>query len=383
MAGRPYFRGPHPNNPYRPAPPVVPGWTPEELPPEQPKTIRIRNLATETSPDDLRRIFSQLGSVMDLWVVVDKWENPMGLAYCEFSDPQAVKIAVAHLNGVAFKGNPIHIEPVGSEWKEERARIMAEKERSRNATVAPQYSQPMEIPPEPQENTEDLANLNSEQMFNLMHQMKLCIEADPVEARNALLRNFTLSAGMLQALLMMKLVDPQEALDIIMKEEPQAVPPSQPTSSVPQPVAPVAAPPQTVHPPPHHAPVYNMPPPGPAIPMDPRQARGRQDHYPPPMGHPPPQYPYPRPFPPVGQPPPSQYGPGPGSQFAQPPPMQYGAAPPAAAAPPEPVQPNQSEMERASMLLQLLQMTDQQLAQLPPDQRQAVLMLREQIAGHV
>jgi Hinge domain of cleavage stimulation factor subunit 2 len=51
-------------------------------------------------------------------------------------------------------------------------------------------------------------------MFNLMHQMKLCLEASPdqAEARNALLRNFTLSAGMLQALLMMKLVDPHEAL---------------------------------------------------------------------------------------------------------------------------------------------------------------------------
>jgi hypothetical protein len=42
--------------------------------------------------------------------------------------------------------------------------------------------------------------------------------------------------------------------------------------------------------------------------------------------------------------------------------------------------PNQSEMERATMLLQLIQMTDQQLASLPLDQRQAVMMLRDQLS---
>lgn len=43
-------------------------------------------------------------------------------------------------------------------------------------------------------------------------------------------------------------------------------------------------------------------------------------------------------------------------------------------------EPNQIEMERAGMLMQLIQMSDAQLAALAPDHRQAVLMLREQLA---
>ena len=62
-----------------------------------------------------------------------------------------------------------------------------------------------------------------------MHQMRLCIEADPVGIEKSLLKNFSLSAGMLYALLMMKMVDPQEAFDILMQEEPPEVPASIPT----------------------------------------------------------------------------------------------------------------------------------------------------------
>jgi RNA recognition motif-containing protein len=85
----------------------------------------VRNLVLDTSEDDLRRIFSQLGAVADLWVVVDKYENQIGLAYCEFRDAQAVQIAVSHLNGVSFKGHQIQIEPTANHvWKNERSRVL-------------------------------------------------------------------------------------------------------------------------------------------------------------------------------------------------------------------------------------------------------------------
>ena len=57
---------------------------------------------------------------------MDKFENQLGLAYCEFRDVQAVQIAVSHLNGVSFKGNQIQIEPVPNNlWKDERLRIFS------------------------------------------------------------------------------------------------------------------------------------------------------------------------------------------------------------------------------------------------------------------
>lgn len=44
------------------------------------------------------------------------------------------------------------------------------------------------------------------------------------------------------------------------------------------------------------------------------------------------------------------------------------------------VVPNSADMERAQLLLQLVQMPEHQLATLPADQRQVVLMLKEQLA---
>lgn len=100
----------------------------------------VQNLARDTSEDDLRRIFSQLGAVVDLWVVVDKYENQMGLAYCEFRDSQAVHIAVSHLNRVNFKGNQIIIEPTANQWREQRAQVLqAMEEMDRNRRPQLEY----------------------------------------------------------------------------------------------------------------------------------------------------------------------------------------------------------------------------------------------------
>ena len=61
------------------------------------------------------------------------------------------------------------------------------------------------------------------------------------------------------------------------------------------------------------------------------------------------------------------------------PPSYAPTTPSSATSQPESV-PNQAEVEQATVLLQLIQMTDAQLATLPPDQRQAVIMLREQLS---
>ncbi|GAV02401.1 hypothetical protein RvY_12972 [Ramazzottius varieornatus] len=314
------------------------------------RTIRIRNLALDTSEDDLRRIFSQLGVVADLWVVIDKFENQLGLAYCEFRDVQAVHIAVSHLNGVSFKGTQIQIEPIPNNlWKDERMRIYRaiEDTRSGRDGAAETFEAQNTVNGSSSSNDisgDTLANLNSEQMFNLMHQMRLCIEADPVGVERSLLKNFSLSAAMLYALLMMKMVDPQEAFDILTQEEPPEVPSSISTvgTSVPTPVSVLQPPPV----------ISSAPLPASAMPHDPRQARmagsyGGAAHQPAPApmmsptrGH--------RPGPPTGH------------SSEQ--------------------EPNQIEMERAGMLMQLIQMSDAQLAALAPDHRQAVLMLREQLA---
>ncbi len=70
----------------------------------------------------------------------------------------------------------------------------------------------MEAEKAPEAISKAVASLPPEQMFELMKQMKLCIQNNPNEARNMLLQNPQLAYALLQAQIVMKIVDPQVAL---------------------------------------------------------------------------------------------------------------------------------------------------------------------------
>lgn len=69
-------------------------------------------------------------------------------------------------------------------------------------------------PPEkaPEMISKAVASLPPEQMFEIMKQMKLCIQNNPGEARTMLLQNPQLAYALLQALVVMKIVDPPTAI---------------------------------------------------------------------------------------------------------------------------------------------------------------------------
>ncbi len=73
-----------------------------------------------------------------------------------------------------------------------------------------------EGPPAPEKAPEMIskavASLPPEQMFEIMKQMKLCIQNNPGEARTMLLQNPQLAYALLQALVVMKIVDPPTAI---------------------------------------------------------------------------------------------------------------------------------------------------------------------------
>ena len=75
------------------------------------------------------------------------------------------------------------------------------------------------VPPEnaPEEITKAVASLPPEQMFELMKQMKLFIMHQPEEARQLLLHNPQLPYALLQAQVVMRIVDPHQAHDFLHK----------------------------------------------------------------------------------------------------------------------------------------------------------------------
>lgn len=54
-------------------------------------------------------------------------------------------------------------------------------------------------------------------MFELMQQMKQCIQNNPNEARQMLLQNPQLAYALLQALVVMRVIDPNNALSMLQK----------------------------------------------------------------------------------------------------------------------------------------------------------------------
>uniref|UniRef100_A0A5K3FGB6 CSTF2_hinge domain-containing protein n=1 Tax=Mesocestoides corti TaxID=53468 RepID=A0A5K3FGB6_MESCO len=68
-------------------------------------------------------------------------------------------------------------------------------------------------------------------MYELMKQMKLCIQNNPNEARNMLLQNPQLAYALLQAQIVMKIVDPKVAIAMLNRTHDQ-IPPLRPDTSV-------------------------------------------------------------------------------------------------------------------------------------------------------
>ncbi|XP_030371220.1 cleavage stimulation factor subunit 2 isoform X2 [Scaptodrosophila lebanonensis] len=275
-------------------------------------------------------------------------------------------------------------------------------------------------------------------MYELMKQMKLCIVSNPSEARQMLMLNPQLAYALLQAMVVMRIVDPQQALGMLFKANqmppvlggnPHAntgvismvQPPVQQPQQQPPTQVPVVGP----------GPMQPMPVPGPNFnsmhpndidlrmvssgPIDPRIMQRNLDQdmrqampnpVPPPLMDPraraqmPPQPPQ---GPPAGAPAPYPSDPrqrpmDPRLRGAMPPgPVQQ--QPPSAAVQ-TPSQQQQSaaqqlqsrlgancvlpsdasDQEKAALIMQVLQLSDEQIAQLPPEQRASILVLKEQIA---
>jgi len=79
------------------------------------------------------------------------------------------------------------------------------------------YGEAVEPEKAPEAISKAVASLPPEQMFELMKQMKMCIQNNPQEARNMLLQNPQLAYALLQAQVVMRIVDPEMALQMLHK----------------------------------------------------------------------------------------------------------------------------------------------------------------------
>lgn len=422
------------------------------------RSVFVGNIPYEATEEKLKDIFNEVGPVLSFKLVYDRETGkPKGYGFCEYKDQETALSAMRNLNGYEIGGRMLRVDNACTE----KSRLEMQS-LMQGPPVESQYGEPVSPEKAPEAISKAVASLPPEQMFELMRQMKLCVQNNPTEARQMLLQNPQLAYALLQAQVVMRIVDPQVAVTMLQKTNPVLQPlmpvegnrPPAPPAPVPPPQVPRPAqpeypaadqqqPPQHPHwpsgvaitrapaptiptgpsirdagppplppqplQPPLQQPMQSFVATAPGVPggqdmdmraLDPRIVRGMgdQDLRLPPSSFSPAEH-FPRDPRATAMPDRFQRDPRAGGMnttaipmapVGVPRPVVPPAGPPQPVAPPTAQGPRlapslntnvgASDQEKAALIMQVLQLSDDQIAMLPPEQRQSILVLKEQIA---
>ncbi|XP_015517734.1 cleavage stimulation factor subunit 2 isoform X2 [Neodiprion pinetum] len=409
------------------------------------RSVFVGNIPYEATEENLKDIFSEVGPVLSFKLVFDRETGkPKGYGFCEYKDQETALSAMRNLNGYEIGGRTLRVDNACTEKSRMEMQSLLQGQNTENP-----YGEAVQADKAPEAISKAVASLPPEQMFELMKQMKLCVQNNPNEARQMLLQNPQLAYALLQAQVVMRIVDPQTAVNMLHKANPipgvilpNDKPPLHPIvprieepwtpRPAPTPVNPPApifagqdvdlrtldrqidprlarmdqdlrGPPQ-VPPVPVSAPVIAPPSDPRAVsqsfalpepfgrdpradrfgrePRDPRDPRMPVDPRIPKINPPAPGVTSvaPRPIVATPVPPPTTSGINPTNPLSLSTPSTATSRLMAGMSPAGNIPSGASDQEKAALIMQVLQLSDEQIAMLPPEQRQSILVLKEQIA---
>ncbi|CAK9783169.1 RNA-binding domain-containing protein [Cutaneotrichosporon oleaginosum] len=334
------------------------------------RTVFVANVPYDVSEEQIAGVFSEVGPVAHVEIKFDpQTGKSKGYAFVQFYDEAAAQSAMRNLQEVPINGRPVRIELSNDERLTRRPGQAAGPGpvggpapfggRSDSPAPIDHSLLPPGTEPGPGQKATDaisktLAEVNPGQMQEVMAGMKALITTQPDEARRLLAAKPQLAYAIFQAMLLMNIVDASVL---------QRIQPLQPAAAA----APVHAPPPAPVPAPAPGPGYG--------------GYQREGYYPPPpVAAAPPAF---------RQPP---HPPQPQAAYAAPPPAPaYGYRQPPAPAPAPPAPPalppaTQAALaglpeEQKAMLMQVLQLTPDQINALDPEQQASVRQLRAQFLG--
>uniref|UniRef100_A0A4W4GDA5 RRM domain-containing protein n=1 Tax=Electrophorus electricus TaxID=8005 RepID=A0A4W4GDA5_ELEEL len=211
------------------------------------RSVFVGNIPYEATEEQLKDIFSEVGLVVSFRLVYDRETGkPKGYGFCEYQDQETALSAMRNLNGREFSGRALRVDNAASEKNKEELKSLG----TGAPIIESPYGDSCSTEEAPESISRAVASLPPEQMFELMKQMKLCVQNSPQEARNMLLQNPQLAYALLQAQVVMRIVDPEIALKMLHRQAAvQPINPSSQAGPVPgsnqplaQPSAPVSQP---------------------------------------------------------------------------------------------------------------------------------------------
>jgi len=241
----------------------------------------VGNIPYEATEDTLYQIFGEVGQVKGLRLVTDKETGkPKGYGFVEYADQSTAQSAIRNLSGREVhgrnlrvdsasqtqgsgggggqqqgRGGPTSFEQYGQNqgyrqeprfppdvvkreapaMPEPRTQPLAQRgppqmPPNQESSVTPKsqafvkdegkYGEPVVPKDAPESISRAVASLPPEQMHQLMKEMKECINNNPHEARNMLLQNPQLAYALLQAQVSMRIVDPDIAMKMLHRQAP-------------------------------------------------------------------------------------------------------------------------------------------------------------------
>jgi cleavage stimulation factor subunit 2 len=138
--------------------------------------------------------------------------------------------AIRNLNAAEFSGRTLRVDKASSQADE----LRMIHQQTGGPPIENPYGENVSAEKAPEAISRAVASLPPEQMYELMKQMKLCIQNNMNEARTMLLNNPQLAYALLQAQVIMKIVEPQVAMALLHRK-PDQIPPIMPSNTVSMP----------------------------------------------------------------------------------------------------------------------------------------------------
>lgn len=187
------------------------------------RSVFVGNIPYDATEEKLKDIFNEVGPVVSFRLVYDRETGkPKGYGFCEYRDQETAMSAMRNLNGYELNNRILRVDNAANEKTKEEIRNL---QTSVHGIFESPYGPEMDHPEQaPEEISKVVASLPPEQMFELAKQMKQCIASNPAEAKNMLIQNPQLCYGLLQALVVMRVVDPNVALKMLHRTNPPVKP---------------------------------------------------------------------------------------------------------------------------------------------------------------
>lgn len=180
------------------------------------RSVFVGNIPYEATEENLKDIFSEVGPVLSFKLVFDRETGkPKGYGFCEYKDQETALSAMRNLNGYEIGGRTLRVDNACTEKSRMEMQSLLQGQNTENP-----YGEAVQADKAPEAISKAVASLPPEQMFELMKQMKLCVQNNPNEARQMLLQNPQLAYALLQAQVVMRIVDPHTAVSMLHKANP-------------------------------------------------------------------------------------------------------------------------------------------------------------------